>query len=79
MVMLILGAVLTLVGAGGAIRACVAPAEQSILPLAGFAGLAFAAGIVLMALGGAKHGYHYRPPGAPPGDADPDKVSDPNP
>jgi hypothetical protein len=43
------------------------------------AGLSFATGIVLLAVGAARRGYHYRPVGAPPGDMDPKKAELPAP
>lgn len=78
MLMVLIGVLLVLAGTGGAMNACLtAGPEDSDLVLSVVSGLAFATGIVLIALGGARHGYHYRPLGAPPGDADPDKVDSP--
>ncbi|MCC7123866.1 MAG: hypothetical protein IT178_03400 [Acidobacteria bacterium] len=79
MVMVLLGAVLTLLGIGGAMNAAMAGPEDRDFVVSLMSGMAFAGGIILMALGAARHGYHRRPLGAPPGDADPDKVSDPAP
>jgi hypothetical protein len=36
-----------------------------------------AAGFAWMGIAAARHGYHRRPPGAPPGDMDPEKATDP--
>ncbi|MEZ5284592.1 MAG: hypothetical protein R2712_07255 [Vicinamibacterales bacterium] len=74
-----LGAVLVLAGLGGAISACTTDPEQINLVQAVVSGLAFGLGIVAIALGGARHGYHRRPLGAPPGDTDPAKTTDPAP
>lgn len=43
------------------------------------AGVILAIGLALLAAGGLRHGYHFRPVGAPPGDMDPSKATDPNP
>lgn len=77
MVMLIAGVVLVLAGLGGAVNACLAAPDDPDFVVAAISGLLLAAGLVLLAVGAGKHGYHYRPLGAPPGDADPDKVSAP--
>ena len=75
--MLVLGAVLVVVGIAGSINACVTEDADDVMSL--FAGLAFAVGCVLLAVGGMRHGYHYRPAGAPPGDMDPEKAELPTP
>jgi hypothetical protein len=75
--MLVLGAVLLVIGIAGSVNACVTEDPDYVLSLG--AGLSFATGIVLLAIGAAKRGYHYRPVGAPPGDMDPEKADLPTP
>ena len=75
--MLVLGAVLVILGLAGSVNACAS--ESSSLAMSLLAGLSLAAGVVLLVVGGARRGYHYRPEGAPPGDADPDKAELPAP
>ena len=74
---LVLGAALVLLGFAGSVNACVTEDPDYVMSL--FAGLAFAVGCVLLALGAARRGYHYRPLGAPPGDMDPEKAELPSP
>jgi hypothetical protein len=47
--------------------------------MAGLSGLSLAVGLVLLAVGAGRRGYHRRPPGAPPGDMDIDKATEPPP
>jgi hypothetical protein len=75
--MLVLGAVLVVLGIAGSVNACVS--EDRDLTMALVAGLSFATGCVLLAVGGVRRGYHYRPEGAPPGDMDPEKAELPAP
>jgi hypothetical protein len=77
MTMLVLGAVLVVIGMAGSVNACVTENADYLLSM--FAGLAFAAGCVLLAVGATRRGYHYRPTGAPPGDMDPEKATLPAP
>jgi hypothetical protein len=74
---LVLGAALVVLGIAGSVNACVTEDADYVLSL--FAGLAFAIGCVLLAVGAARRGYHYRPVGAPPGDMDPEKAELPTP
>ena len=75
--MLILGAVLVVLGIAGSVNACMS--EDRNLTVALIAGLSLAVGMLLLAIGGARRGYHYRPEGAPPGDMDPQKAELPAP
>ena len=75
--LLVLGALLVVVGIAGSVNACVTEDGDSMVSLA--AGLSFAIGCVLLILGAARRGYHYRPVGAPPGDMDPEKAELPAP
>jgi hypothetical protein len=75
--MLILGAALVVLGIAGSVNACMS--EDRDLTVALIAGLSLASGCVLLAIGGARRGYHYRPQGAPPGDMDPQKANLPAP
>jgi hypothetical protein len=75
--MLVLGAVLVVLGIAGSANACVS--EDRNLTMALIAGLSFAIGCVLLAIGAVRRGYHYRPEGAPPGDMDPAKAELPTP
>lgn len=68
---LIVGAALTLVGLAGTVSACSARAEARDLVVAVLAGLSFAIGLCLVALGAASHGYHRRDLGEPPRDMQP--------
>ena len=74
---LILGAALVALGIAGSVNACMS--EDQDLTVALIAGLSLAAGCILLAVGGARRGYHYRPEGAPPGDMDPHKAELPTP
>ena len=74
---LVLGAALVVLGIAGSINACSTEDGDAVLSV--FAGLAFASGCVVLALGAARRGYHYRPIGAPPGDMDPEKAELPTP
>lgn len=74
---LVLGAALVVLGIAGSVNACVTEDADYVLAL--FAGLAFAIGCVLLAIGAARRGYHHRPLGAPPGDMDPKKAELPTP
>ena len=75
--MLVLGAVLVVLGIAGSVNACVS--EDRDVTMALIAGLSLAIGCVLLAVGAARRGYHYRPEGAPPGDMDPAKAELPAP
>jgi hypothetical protein len=75
--MLVLGAALVVLGIAGSVSACMS--EDRNLTVALIAGFSVAMGCVLLALGGARRGYHYRPEGAPPGDMDPAKAELPAP
>lgn len=77
--MLVLGVMLTLVGMGGAVNACTADTDEQLVAVPFISGLSLAMGLALVAVVAARHGYHRRPLGAPPGDMDPEKVSDPAP
>ena len=75
--MLVLGAALIVLGIAGSVNACMS--EDRNLTMSLIAGLSFATGCVLLAIGGARRGYHYRPEGTPPGDMDPEKAELPTP
>jgi hypothetical protein len=75
--LLVLGAVFLVAGIAGSVNACATEDADYVMSL--FAGLSFAIGCVLLAVGAARRGYHYRPIGAPPGDMDPEKAELPAP
>lgn len=79
MIIIAAGVVLVLLGLGGAISACTSSPSEINMVQTVVSGLGLSLGLVMIAVGAARHGYHRRPLGAPPGDADPDKVSDPTP
>lgn len=68
---------LVLVGLAGAASVGVVHREDPNLLVAWLSGLAVGIGFVWMGIVAARHGYHPRPPGAPPGDMDPQKATDP--
>ncbi len=72
--MILVGAVLVIMGMAGVASACQMGAEDRDMVVAVLAGLSFAIGLGCLALGAARHGYHRRPLGSPPGDMDPDKA-----
>jgi ribose/xylose/arabinose/galactoside ABC-type transport system permease subunit len=71
------GVLLVMLGLAGAADACVVHRGEPSLLVATLSGLSVAVGLVWMGIMGARHGYHRRPPGAPPGDTDPGKATDP--
>ena len=71
------GLVLVMLGLLGAADACVVHRDDPNLTTAWLSGLAVAVGFVWMGVVAARHGYHRRPPGTPPGDMDPAKATDP--
>jgi uncharacterized membrane protein HdeD (DUF308 family) len=71
------GLLLVMLGLFGAANACVVHRDDPNLLVATVSGLAVGIGFVWMGIVAARHGYHRRPPGAPPGDMDPHKVTDP--
>jgi hypothetical protein len=75
--LLLLGALLLVAGIAGSVNACVGEDPDYLVSV--FAGLSLAIGSVLLILGAARRGYHYRPVGAPPGDMDPEKAELPTP
>jgi hypothetical protein len=75
--LLMLGIVLVVAGIAGSVNACASEDADYVMSL--FAGLSLAIGCVLLAVGAARRGYHYRPAGAPPGDMDPNKAKLPSP
>ena len=75
--LLALGALLVLAGVAGSVNACVSADGDYVM--SAFAGLSLAVGCVLLAVGAARRGYHYRPVGAPPGDMDREKAELPTP
>lgn len=75
---LIAGVILTVLGLAGSVNACQTDTDPDYI-VAAISGLSFAAGLVCLAVGAARRGYHRRPLGAPPGDMDPDKVKAPGP
>lgn len=77
--LIVIGSVLVLLGLGGAVSACQTGAEDRDLLMSVMAGLAVAIGLALIGVGGMRRGYHYSPPGAPPGDMDADKATAPTP
>jgi hypothetical protein len=79
MTVLIVGALLVLAGLAGSVSACQASADETHVVMAGLSGLSLAVGLVLLAVGAGRRGYHRRPPGAPPGDMDIDKATEPPP
>lgn len=79
MVIIAIGVVLVLLGFGGAIGACTTTPSDINLVQVTLSGLSLGIGLVAIAVGAARHGYHRRPLGTPPGDTDPGKVSDPSP
>lgn len=72
--LVIAGVILTLIGLGGSLNACQTATDPDHI-VAALSGLSLAAGLVCIAVGAARRGYHRRPLGAPPGDMDPDKVN----
>jgi hypothetical protein len=74
---LIGGLMLVMLGLLGAANACVVHREEPNLLVASLSGLAVAVGFVSLGIMAGRHGYHRRPPGAPPGDMDPQKTTDP--
>ena len=75
--LLVLGAVFVVAGIAGSVNACAA--EDGDLVMSLLAGLSLAVGCLLLAVGAARRGYHYRPVGAPPGDMDAEKAELPAP
>jgi hypothetical protein len=71
------GLLLVMLGLIGAADACVVHRDEPNLLVALLSGLAVAVGFVWMGIMAARHGYHRRRPGAPPGDMDPAKATDP--
>lgn len=71
------GFLLVLLGLIGAANACFAYSGEPNLVVATLSGFAVSGGLIWMGIVGARHGYHRRPPGAPPGDMDPAKATDP--
>lgn len=69
------GVLLVIVGLLGVATA--AYSENPNLIVATLSGFAVSGGLIWMGIIGARHGYHRRPPGAPPGDMDPAKATDP--
>ena len=78
LILLVLGAVFVVAGIAGSVNACGATEDGDFM-MSLFAGFSLAVGCVLLAVGAAKRGYHYRPVGAPPGDMDPEKADLPAP
>lgn len=74
---LIVGVILTVIGLGGSASACLAPAEERDMVVAGLSGVALAVGLSLIALGAASQGYHRRGLGEPPRDMDPSPEDSP--
>jgi hypothetical protein len=74
---LIGGFLLVLLGLAGVANACGLHRDEPNLLVALLSGLAVGIGLVWMGVSAARHGYHRRPPGAPPGDMDPAKATDP--
>lgn len=74
---LIVGVALTVIGFGGTVSACMAPAEDRDMVVAGLSGVALAVGLCLIALGAASRGYHRRGLGEPPKDMDPNPQDSP--
>jgi hypothetical protein len=70
-------AALVVLGLVGAADACVVRREGPNLLVALLSGLAVGVGFVWMGVLAGRHGYHRRPRGAPPGDMDPAKATDP--
>lgn len=68
---LIVGVALTVIGLGGSVSACMAPAADRDMVVASLSGVALAVGLCLIALGAASRGYHRRDLGDPPRDMDP--------
>jgi hypothetical protein len=75
--MLLLGVVLVIAGLAGWVSGCLSDGQGPVTSM--LAGLSLAAGCVLLAVAAARRGYHHRPPGAPPGDMDPEKADLPAP
>jgi hypothetical protein len=71
------GLALVLLGLMGAADACVVRREGPNLLVALLSGLSVGIGFVWMGIMAARHGYHRRAPGSPPGDMDPAKATDP--
>jgi hypothetical protein len=71
------GLLLVMLGLAGAADACVIHRDDPNLLVATLSGLSVGIGLVWMGIMAARHGYHRRPPGAPPGDMDPEKATDP--
>jgi hypothetical protein len=70
------GLLLVMLGLLGAANSVVNRDDPN-LTMALLSGLSVAVGFVWMGVVAARHGYHRRPPGAPPGDMDPAKATDP--
>jgi len=77
--LLSLGLVLTVVGVVGSVVAVMASPDSAPLFFTIEAGVAVAAGLICLGVGGLRHGYHRRPLGAPPGDMDMAQAIDPAP
>ena len=71
------GLMLVMLGLAGAADACVVHRHDPNLLVAALSGLSVGVGLVWMGIMAARHGYHQRRPGAPPGDMDPEKATDP--
>ena len=71
------GLLLVMLGLTGAADACVVHRGEPNLLVATLSGLSVGVGVVWMGIMATRHGYHRRPPGAPPGDTDPQKATDP--
>lgn len=79
MAVMALGALLVVLGLGGALNACMADAGDNDNTVAIFSGLAFAIGLLMVGVGAASGGYHRKPIGAPPRDMDPAAAEEPTP
>jgi hypothetical protein len=79
MALMALGALLVVLGLGGAMNACMGDAAEYDTTVAMFSGLAFAIGLLMVGIGAASGGYHRKPIGAPPRDMDPAAAEEPTP
>jgi hypothetical protein len=77
--LLSLGLVLTVVGVVGWVVAAMAGPDSASLLFTIESGVAVAAGLTCLGIGGLRHAHHRRLLGAPPGDMDMAQAIDPQP
>lgn len=74
-----LGAVLSLAGVAGFVAAYATGPQATPLFFTIESSIALVSGMALLGIGSFQHGYHRFAVGAPPGDMDMSKATDPNP